>query len=1068
MQWPRRLLQGAARRRFGRRLGLSLLAAALGVVQVEATSRETASHDEADPAPRHSLAGRVLDSEGRPVPNATLSFFPHCLEVGEAVGDAGGSGASSVSSAAGFMIGTAAGGDYDIALPEGIWRVVVEADGFDAAVSDEITLLEPVRLPTARLRQAEAGRAEDEDPTAFALLAAGDFWKAYSRRGAAPGEIIRETTEEAKSLEISGRVLSSASRRPLPGALVWGEAETTCIAEAGPEGVYRFDLSATRGDVPWQARAAAPGHLEAALAFHPRNAQRLTLVLERAPGRVSGRVLDRRGRPLSDVTVVAAERRRFSRITATDFRGIFDLHRLPVDRPIELTATAPGFLPTTAKIPALGADGWIDDVEVVLRRGLIVRGKLVDGRTSAPVSGAEVHLAAHRDGPPIQVSVSGEDGIFHFRNVPRERLGLEIRAPGYAWAWRVLQIETQEVLDVGEVELAEGLDLEGRIVDGDGQGVVGARLFLDRTPDSFSLTLSGKPSGRPTTISQERGEFSLGGLEWDERVALWVDAAGYQLKRLDFHPEDWVSPRLIALDRSSQLCGTVSDSAARLIVGARLFQTYVNALQMELQETTTGAKGRFCFEIRPEAVQLSAIAEGHHGLQISISDIESPVHEVELQLSEEGVVEGKILRSDGEPVDGARLEAVGPESRADPSSIAGSMILPLAVSDGEGRFRLENVAPGPNLIEVKKDGDQVSRLVEVDPGVNERDFTLEGRRDFTVSGYVVQMDQTPLAGIEVAITSAREGRRFEAQTGGAGNFEFHRVPPGVYRYTLSSGLVPRDDAGQVTVVDRDVSDVRLVAESGAEVYGEVSGFSDLGFVSVELVGADSAGSLPAEIDRQTASYRVAGVPAGRWRLEANEAGGGSASEIVVLEPGESKQVELSLEAGPLVFGTVHGESGPMPYSAVALRPVGIGRQEFVLADDQGRFEVSLPEWGTHRVAVFRNEGPELPVYEGVLEVRAGEDLDLYVTPIEVTGFVVSAETQRALAGAIVSISEPATDSELTLVTDETGTFRFTVAPRVELEVKASRPGSSGATTRYQARAQGEALRIELSPATRYD
>jgi len=152
-----------------------------------------------------------------------------------------------------------------------------------------------------------------------------------------------------------------------------------------------------------------------------------------------------------------------------------------------------------------------------LRRRVV--GRVVD-RGGRPVEGASVRLdlgavLALADEHDLPVGLALEDeattdaeGRFALTEPPRGRLRLSVRAAGYApLVQRSLTLPPEGEHDLGDLELAEGALLSGRVVDAAGRPVEGARLFDAHGQEGFVTT--GMRSARPLAVTLADGSFRV-------------------------------------------------------------------------------------------------------------------------------------------------------------------------------------------------------------------------------------------------------------------------------------------------------------------------------------------------------------------------------------------------------------------------------------------------------------------------------------------------------------------------------------------------------------------------------
>ncbi len=146
--------------------------------------------------------------------------------------------------------------------------------------------------------------------------------------------------------------------------------------------------------------------------------------------------------------------------------------------------------------------------------GQRVTGVVVE-RDGAPVPFAEVEFRAglFGMGPDSQRStqsaMTNDKGRFELEFSAAGEQRVSVRAPGYApLLGKDVVVPKGEDFDLGQLELSRGALLSGRVVDADGFGVEGARLFVDHHAATFR-TFGGTRPGTPTATSTADGSFTI-------------------------------------------------------------------------------------------------------------------------------------------------------------------------------------------------------------------------------------------------------------------------------------------------------------------------------------------------------------------------------------------------------------------------------------------------------------------------------------------------------------------------------------------------------------------------------
>ena len=121
-------------------------------------------------------------------------------------------------------------------------------------------------------------------------------------------------------------------------------------------------------------------------------------------------------------------------------------------------------------------------------------------------------------------------------------------------------------------------------------------------------------------------------------------------------------------------------------------------------------------------------------------------------LARGATLEGQVLTTDGEPVEGARVMVDRPSG----------------ITDAEGFYRVEGLPPGKQTVEVQHyELNRVVRTIELEPGENTLDLTMEA--GYPVSGRVRAEDGTLVEGADVELQGGKHFRTYSAVTDEAGN-----------------------------------------------------------------------------------------------------------------------------------------------------------------------------------------------------------------------------------------------------------------------------------------------------------
>jgi hypothetical protein len=278
---------------------------------------------------------------------------------------------------------------------------------------------------------------------------------------------------------------------------------------------------------------------------------------------VTGRTVDSNGGPIGGAEVVVTWRNfrgTYSRQTKSDENGSFSVSGLP-EQSVELAASADGF--ADRKLERVSVNDAAVEIRLAHKGSIAGSVKLADGG-SPPLFSVKATPDRSADKPSSRRD--GWNGVFEIDGLDPGTYSVLIRAPGNAMArLEKIRVRGGAATDAGEVVLARGLRLEGRVVrDENGAGCPGAVLRLDRGAGPASWS---DESGDAATVSDVSGRFSLDALEAG-RYTLTVD-----------HPEFAPLQRSVDLDAEVE----TTDLEVRLGMGGEIRGTVVDAEGLPLQ-----------------------------------------------------------------------------------------------------------------------------------------------------------------------------------------------------------------------------------------------------------------------------------------------------------------------------------------------------------------------------------------------------------------------------------------------------------------------------------------------------
>ncbi|HZF12331.1 MAG TPA: carboxypeptidase regulatory-like domain-containing protein [Thermoanaerobaculia bacterium] len=983
----------------------------------------------------------------------------------------------------------------------------VEVRGADGRPAAGMLVAAGPGLPAAALTD-ESGRA-----TVFAKLPAKGkigkpgkplAWTADGRRGRAgerpPGAELSAPlliTLPKPAEPRAGQVVDRLDRRPLPGALVWPQRNPAAFVRADARGGYALP-GAAEGKT-WSASAAAAGHLPEDLAAPPpgrgeRALRAPTFALEPAAA-VQGSVVDAVGRPLAGATLSAApaaSRFQFQLPFRPPIRtrsgkdGSFALRSLGSGVPYEVTASLPGFAPTRLTLAEQKPLAVRSGVRIVLQRGRIVRGRVVDGDgqgiaaamvqlVSSSATGMDPFGAAAEN---LRQTTADAGGRFAVEGLAPGRIDVAVQAPGFAPAL-LRQVAVPAALEAGNaafdlrpIVLGSGVALTGTVVDGQGRPVAGAAVQAEARKPALDRGGTRPERGEATTGTD--GRFTVSGLSRGRAFLLTVEREGFASRTLPEVKPPLPEPLRIVLSPAARLAGEVVDDAGAPVAGARVRargelppSIGSGSLPPSFFGTTTDDDGHF--ELRDTAagkVTLTAAAAGFLPATLPLQVVTGQSQDdLRVVLHRGSTVAGRVLGPDGTPAAGAAVSllARGGGLFAGPS---GSR----ARTDGDGGYLLDAVPEGAQSFSAELAGAATAvRELAVRPGENRLDFQLADGLE--IAGRVVDPTGAPVSGAQVT-ASAGDPFPNETASGDDGSFRFGGLRGGAYR--LAAQLQGFASTSQeVRLADASVRDVELRLGSGGAVAGRIVGLppEQLAEVTVSAyqTGMDSGSFRSSPVDAE-GQYRIGELPPGEWSMNAMVGlGGRSAHGKAQLPPGVPEvRLDLEFPAGFTLSGRLLRGGQPVPGNFVAVRGTDVETGGAVRSDGEGAFRVEGLKAGTYKLTVNSRSAGQ--VHEETLELTADREVQIDLPAAEIRGRVVDADEGSPLAEANVSL-EPADPAKSGSrfsgsSTGPDGAFALDSPVEGDYRVIARKDGYAPADALVHVGASGatEEVKLSLSPA----
>jgi protocatechuate 3,4-dioxygenase beta subunit len=540
-------------------------------------------------------------------------------------------------------------------------------------------------------------------------------------------------------------------------------------------------------------------------------------------------------------------------------------------------------------------------VSITLQRMAAVTG-VVMGPDKQPLAAASIRLAGSGIWPP-RATLSDARGQFQF-TIPAGVYELSAaRAELVSAPFEGVSVEAGDEVKI-ELSLGPGRVLKGAIREAaSGRPLAGAQVKVAED----ALT----PAAQETRSAMD-GAFELRGLRWIEQ-RVHIELPGYVPIETIWGPAD--PPLRAALLRAGTIRGRVEDNLGRAVADAELEL---------IGQTTTGSKLRL-----QNSAPLMAAAGDPSQLRASTPIVAG------LSLDNLGVTQGAVP-----PIPLTPTAVAGPAPGSSPG-------FRTAVN---GTFELSGIPAGEYRVVARRAGfvGNESASFRLGAGAALEGVEIALNRGGTVSGREIDRGRQAVPQVHVSLTSGSEPPR-STMTDASGSFEFAAVPP---RATLIVQPIGQPqtlvdiaiDAEShknlaITIDDNDASLRGRVVDT----YGDpVAGAR----VRVEATnrGARLGSSVVSTPD---GTFEISGLPDPPYNVRAEHASYAPSPAVHVTDPTQS--VQLTLDAGQPVTGTVLDRSSGEPIAGARLSLRRGGQSDRVDTDRQGRFEFRRVARGAYQL-----------------------------------------------------------------------------------------------------------------------
>ncbi len=684
---------------------------------------------------------------------------------------------------------------------------------------------------------------------------------------------------------------------------------------------------------------------------------------------------------------------------------------------------------------------------------LRLEGQAVD-ENGAPVEGATIVL----NSAPSKTTVSDTDGSFAFDNLVGRRYTMYARSSERIGGPAVVSLTETSAPTLVRMHAGGGIRIE--VYDDHNHPIAGATVSVpalesvrEQTDSEGKVTMSNLPPGSALLVASAPGYAKSSIL-----VSIPRNADTLTLQRFSLVPGVKVS-------------GTVVDNEGKPVANAKLIAHDNSALfgveNPKKDGVSSNKDGKFELPAVPSgAMRLHA---SHDDFAPSSTEIihvgDTPLSDIEVVMSEGGIISGSVVSLSGDKVAWATVRIVAGGDT--PSRSVNRQL----IADENGKFSASGLPLEELLLQASSE-EASSKAIDIDLLAKTKESNLKVTLDVegTISGVVVDEEGQPIAEAQVQATAdfwkgadlkrmTVNGSSF-ATTNGDGEFHFRGLSDSMFQLRASRSLGEASARLQTpTKAKTGDTNIRITIASPGSITGTIQ-TSDGTAPEIAVVSIRNAASASVIEGK----FSLADIPAGKYELTikgpsfATKHVGNilvttsetTELETIVVEKGRVVRGQVVDSSGSAVSGAKVVLSGRIISDGKNLTPqslgdsvAGQGELRQAISDDNGKF--ALAGLGSKQWFVVADH-PDFGRSIGVDVPKGTQDTQVDL-PLLATGSVAGRVSINGVGkpGVPVLLTTPATSGHI-LVVQSGDDGRFLVERTTVGDYKLSAMISGGAAS----------------------